>query len=649
MPPRQKKPPEPCIVTGKSAGNRNGACAPCRARKVKCEWIETAGMCRKCLARPASQRSSQTRGSSLPPLTNSQTDNQPLANIQTASKPLSQAQATQPVVGQKRRFQSESNVGRQAKQSRTSDSTESREPETESSSFITRTSFTSQHSSVLDPIAEIDDEDGVSGHSRRSSNNNEASPQVFRTADTMVRVLQGSDSDKIDIESNDEGHASDDWPDETDIKQQRRPRYIKESGRRKGPKGGQYMNMDADVSSDEDDPKTCDFTIQSAVKGSDGSNIPFIIQSSVTLPDLRYTIASKLKRFPDHVQVRYKLESDKSKAATTTIQSEEELAFFIDRVRPLIVPQRLPSGKISTRVLKPVIVCFEDAGDENAKTEASGSKGNSKNTKKLASSNVNTTNPALVEEKTAPIVKELATKWRCDMHSVKDGKDVLCYREPHTKVCYQLTFQNLKYWALLIAGNDATIDEKPARLILDARDRTRAPEQLNSRSHSPHSDTRSIQSGSHNAQQPWGLGPNGYGYPMPFVVPPWMPPMCQPPALNMQAGGNALTQLAAPNLQPLQLAMTPTSTITKECLEIEKWFHSLEQDKERNDENILFSQYGAELKRMGFRNITQLSRDFITLQELQSWLEINAGTAVMILQYAQEDVKKYKANTTTRV
>ena len=36
---------------------------------------------------------------------------------------------------------------------------------------------------------------------------------------------------------------------------------------------------------------------------------------------------------------------------------------FKDRMRSLIVPQKLPSGKLSTRVLKPVTVCFEDGAD----------------------------------------------------------------------------------------------------------------------------------------------------------------------------------------------------------------------------------------------------------------------------------------------
>jgi hypothetical protein len=68
--------------------------------------------------------------------------------------------------------------------------------------------------------------------------------------------------------------------------------------------------------------------------------------------------------FPGLLKLRYQLESDKPKASATSIQSDNELKFFINRMRGLIVPQRLPSGKISSRVLKPVLVYFEDAGEE---------------------------------------------------------------------------------------------------------------------------------------------------------------------------------------------------------------------------------------------------------------------------------------------
>jgi hypothetical protein len=80
---------------------------------------------------------------------------------------------------------------------------------------------------------------------------------------------------------------------------------------------------------------------------------------------LKMIVAEKLRRFPGLLELRYRLDTDKQKAAATSIQTVEEFEIFKDRMRSLIVPQRLPSGKLSTRVLKPVTVSFEDGADSD--------------------------------------------------------------------------------------------------------------------------------------------------------------------------------------------------------------------------------------------------------------------------------------------
>ena len=62
----------------------------------------------------------------------------------------------------------------------------------------------------------------------------------------------------------------------------------------------------------------------------------------------------------------YRLENNKPKIGATSIQTDEELDLFKECMRVLIVPQKLPNGKISTQILKPVRVYFEDATDEHA-------------------------------------------------------------------------------------------------------------------------------------------------------------------------------------------------------------------------------------------------------------------------------------------
>ena len=92
-------------------------------------------------------------------------------------------------------------------------------------------------------------------------------------------------------------------------------------------------------------------------------------------------VAEKLRCFPGLLKLCYRLDTDRQTANATSIQSEDKFAIFMDRMRLLIVPQRLPSGKISTRALKPVTICFEDgassdsSGHSNsAKTSQNGSK-----------------------------------------------------------------------------------------------------------------------------------------------------------------------------------------------------------------------------------------------------------------------------------
>ena len=119
------------------------------------------------------------------------------------------------------------------------------------------------------------------------------------------------------------------------------------------------------------------FMIHCAVRQPDGSKSPFQVSSDITLSDLRHRVAEKLERFPDHVVLRYRLDIDKASAGPTSIKTDEELKFFKDKMRDLTVPQRLPSGKLSTRPRKTVHVCFEDVGVENTGLLAP-SNGNSK-------------------------------------------------------------------------------------------------------------------------------------------------------------------------------------------------------------------------------------------------------------------------------
>ena len=89
-------------------------------------------------------------------------------------------------------------------------------------------------------------------------------------------------------------------------------------------------------------------------------------------------------------------------------------------------------------------------------------------------------------------------------------------------------------------------------------------------------------------------------------------------------------------------AVMPSSPPNVETLEIERWFQALEDDKARNQKGINFADHGRILKQNGFQRITELSRNIIGIKDLQEWLVIDAGTAAFIMEYAQEDVRRFK-------
>ena len=58
--------------------------------------------------------------------------------------------------------------------------------------------------------------------------------------------------------------------------------------------------------------------------------------------------------------------------------------------------------------------------------------------------------------------------------------------------------------------------------------------------------------------------------------------------------------------------------------------------------SLKFSEFGRILKAQSFTQITQLSWNFFTIQELQDMLKTDMGTAIFIMDYAQEDIQWFK-------
>ena len=68
------------------------------------------------------------------------------------------------------------------------------------------------------------------------------------------------------------------------------------------------------------------------------------------------------------------------------------------------------------------------------------------------------------------------------------------------------------------------------------------------------------------------------------------------------------------------------------------WCHYLANHPERKDD-IDFVSIGDTLKSNGFTHITQLTSGFFGWKDLKDCLGIAMGTAILILQYAKEDVQ----------
>lgn len=116
-------------------------------------------------------------------------------------------------------------------------------------------------------------------------------------------------------------------------------------------------------------------------------------------------------------------------------------------------------------------------------------------------------------------------------------------------------------------------------------------------------------------------------YPMPTV--PYMPPgpmqgWPQPP-------------------QPPRIATTSMGKPDPSSIETVKWFEMLDSHDGRNADGITFAPFGPILRAEGFFRISQLTSSAVTKQDLQDWLGIKAGTAVLILEYAKEDMERYNA------
>ncbi|KAI9437805.1 hypothetical protein F5148DRAFT_1294148 [Russula earlei] len=183
-----------------------------------------------------------------------------------------------------------------------------------------------------------------------------------------------------------------------------------------------------------------------------------------------------------------------------------------------------------------------------------------------------------LEKEQEEILDKLQNKWPCDYHTKMAGHDAYCHPNTSTGVCYCLSLQDLGLWSNAVGA------------------------------------------------APFGTM-GGHGITISIIL-------ClewgqYQQILSMQPAGNQV----APPLLPLAVKIS---------VEIEQWFQEFEDNPLHNTKGFKFSEFGRVLKSQGFTQITQLSRSFITIKDLQGVLKIDMGTAIFIMDYAQEDVRRFK-------
>ncbi|KAF8417369.1 hypothetical protein L210DRAFT_3511402 [Boletus edulis BED1] len=236
----------------------------------------------------------------------------------------------------------------------------------------------------------------------------------------------------------------------------------------------------------------------------------------------------------------------------------------------------------------------------------------------------------------------------------KVGPDVYCYRAKNSTDCYALMHNHIAAWALQIMRKTATVDEKPLSLL-----------SLTKRSKSQ--DGLEVAAG--HMMQPVPVAPPmpaPYAYPPPpvIVMPPAAPwgmqhgyPGYLPPA-TLGSLPPAHTTLRHSTSHPATLSLPTTPSLLTVDLpnenppetvpfpDIIRWFSFLDQ-RLRHDPcvnvSMDFSAFGPVLQAKGFLDIAQLSGNYVSVENLQAWLGVEVGTALVIRSYVDLDIQAVNA------
>ena len=97
-----------------------------------------------------------------------------------------------------------------------------------------------------------------------------------------------------------------------------------------------------------------------------------------------------------------------------------------------------------------------------------------------------------------------------------------------------------------------------------------------------------------------------------------------------------------PQFMAHRMTMTTTTMTARrpsEYPDVVTWSHYLANHPDRKDDGIDFKLIGDLLKLKGFIWITQFTSDLFGWKDLQECLGVETSTALLILQYAKEDIR----------
>ncbi|KAF8546666.1 hypothetical protein OG21DRAFT_1490949 [Imleria badia] len=247
-------------------------------------------------------------------------------------------------------------------------------------------------------------------------------------------------------------------------------------------------------------------------------------------------------------------------------------------------------------------------------------------------------------------IVELHKQWKCDAHTKDPGNPTYCYNPHGTNMCYQLSHNSISFWAVQIGKGRATADKKPP--------------------------TVATQMQGHAHETLTGPGPTPYPYAAAlspyYFMPPWPAPVQGPHGGNgtvhpsyLQPPMTILSPVAQAYPSPQPSIPRPLSTSSQQSHgallssdttslpnplgsaapipDVIPWFGHLEKHEKSLPGGAKFSDFGFVLEGKGFFRISQLTREYIPINLLQQWLGIEYGTAVLIFQFVEAEMKAINA------